>query len=104
MTAWNWTCRLPFVEGNLSHDRQGAGLRFRPAARLRRARRHLRARLRRARPPRHQGRHQPPQDRRQMRLVPGRCDLTVNLYDWYVCIRANRVEQVWPITARGAIC
>jgi D-serine deaminase-like pyridoxal phosphate-dependent protein len=30
-------------------------------------------------------------------------DPTVNLYDWYVCIRNNRVEQVWPITARGAV-
>ena len=35
------------------------------AARLRRARRHLRARLRRARPPRHLGRHQPSPNRRQ---------------------------------------
>ena len=38
---------------------------LRPAARLRRARRHLRARLRRARPPRHLRRHQPPRARRQ---------------------------------------
>ena len=39
----------------------------------------------------------------KLRLVPGHCDPTVNLYDWYVAIRANRVEQLWPITARGAI-
>jgi D-serine deaminase-like pyridoxal phosphate-dependent protein len=39
----------------------------------------------------------------KIRLVPGHCDPTVNLYDWYVCIRNNRVEQLWPITARGAI-
>jgi 3-hydroxy-D-aspartate aldolase len=38
----------------------------------------------------------------KIRLVPGHCDPTVNLYDWYVCIRGNRVEAVWPITARGA--
>jgi D-serine deaminase-like pyridoxal phosphate-dependent protein len=38
-----------------------------------------------------------------IRLVPGYCDPTVNLYDWYVCIRNNRVEQRWPITARGAV-
>jgi hypothetical protein len=44
---------------------QGVRVRPRPAARLRRARRHLRARLRRARPPRHLGRHQPPRPRRQ---------------------------------------
>jgi D-serine deaminase-like pyridoxal phosphate-dependent protein len=23
----------------------------------------------------------------KIRLVPGHCDPTVNLYDWYVCIR-----------------
>lgn len=36
-------------------------------------------------------------------LVPGHCDPTVNLYDWYVCVRAGRVEALWPITARGAV-
>ena len=36
-------------------------------------------------------------------LVPGHCDPTVNLYDWYVAIRGDRVEAVWPITARGAV-
>jgi 3-hydroxy-D-aspartate aldolase len=25
----------------------------------------------------------------KIRLVPGRCDPTVNLYDWYVCVRGN---------------
>src|SRR4051794_18926024 len=39
----------------------------------------------------------------KIRLVPGHCDPTVNLYDWYVGIRGNRVEQLWPITARGAV-
>ena len=39
----------------------------------------------------------------KIRLVPGHCDPTVNLYDWYVGIRANRVQQLWPITARGAV-
>src|SRR5467141_812061 len=38
----------------------------------------------------------------KIRLIPGHCDPTVNLYDWYVCIRGGRVEQLWPITARGA--
>ena len=36
-------------------------------------------------------------------LVPGHCDPTVNLYDWYVAVRAGRVEALWPITARGAL-
>ncbi|HEV2300697.1 MAG TPA: DSD1 family PLP-dependent enzyme [Stellaceae bacterium] len=39
----------------------------------------------------------------KLRLVPGHCDPTVNLYDWYVCVRGDRVEAVWPITARGAV-
>ncbi len=39
----------------------------------------------------------------KVRLVPGHCDPTVNLYDWYVAIRGERVEAVWPITARGAV-
>jgi 3-hydroxy-D-aspartate aldolase len=41
--------------------------------------------------------------RDKISLVPGHCDPTVNLYDWYVCIRGGRVEQLWPITARGAV-
>jgi 3-hydroxy-D-aspartate aldolase len=36
-------------------------------------------------------------------LVPGHCDPTVNLYDWYVCARNGIVEALWPITARGAL-
>ena len=36
-------------------------------------------------------------------LVPGHCDPTVNLYDWYVCVRGGRVEALWPIDARGAL-
>jgi 3-hydroxy-D-aspartate aldolase len=36
-------------------------------------------------------------------LVPGHCDPTVNLYDWFVCVRAGVVEALWPITARGAL-
>ncbi|MCP5152119.1 MAG: DSD1 family PLP-dependent enzyme [Chromatiales bacterium] len=38
----------------------------------------------------------------KIRLVPGHCDPTVNLYDWYVGIRNGRVESLWPIAARGA--
>src|ERR1700741_1486285 len=39
----------------------------------------------------------------KIRLIPGHCDPTVNLYDWYVAIRDNRVEQLWPITAGGPV-
>jgi len=35
-------------------------------------------------------------------LIPGHCDPTVNLHDWYVGIRNGRVEALWPIIARGA--
>jgi len=36
-------------------------------------------------------------------LVPGHCDPTINLHDWYVCMRGGKVEALWPITARGAL-
>jgi D-serine deaminase-like pyridoxal phosphate-dependent protein len=39
----------------------------------------------------------------KIRLVPGHCDPTVNLHDWFVCYRGERVESLWPITARGAL-
>lgn len=38
----------------------------------------------------------------KLRLIPGHCDPTVNLNDWYVGYRGDRVEALWPITARGA--
>ena len=39
----------------------------------------------------------------KLRLIPGHCDPTVNLYDEFVCVRGGRVEALWPITARGAV-
>jgi D-serine deaminase-like pyridoxal phosphate-dependent protein len=39
----------------------------------------------------------------KLRLIPGHCDPTVNLYDGYVCVRDGRVEALWPIAARGAL-
>jgi len=39
----------------------------------------------------------------KLMLVPGHCDPTVNLHDWYVCVRGGVVEALWPITARGAL-
>ncbi len=38
----------------------------------------------------------------QVWLIPGHCDPTVNLHDWYVGVRNGRVEALWPIAARGA--
>jgi D-serine deaminase-like pyridoxal phosphate-dependent protein len=39
----------------------------------------------------------------KIKLIPGHCDPTVNLYDCYVGIRNGRVEALWPIAARGAV-
>jgi D-serine deaminase-like pyridoxal phosphate-dependent protein len=39
----------------------------------------------------------------KIRLIPGHCDPTVNLHDWYVCIRNDVVEDIWPVAARGAV-
>lgn len=39
----------------------------------------------------------------KVRLTPGHCDPTVNLYDWYVGIRRQRVECIWPVAGRGAL-
>jgi len=39
----------------------------------------------------------------QVWLVPGHCDPTCNLHDRYVGIRAGRVEEIWPVTARGRL-
>jgi D-serine deaminase-like pyridoxal phosphate-dependent protein len=39
----------------------------------------------------------------KLKLIPGHCDPTVNLHDWYVAVRNGVVEAVWPITARGAL-
>jgi 3-hydroxy-D-aspartate aldolase len=37
----------------------------------------------------------------KLKLVPGHCDPTCNLHDWYVGVRNGRVEVVWPVSARG---
>jgi D-serine deaminase-like pyridoxal phosphate-dependent protein len=39
----------------------------------------------------------------KLRLVPSHCDPTVAMYDWYVGMRGDRVECVWPVAARGAL-
>ena len=39
----------------------------------------------------------------RIRLVPGHCDPTVNLYDWIVGVRGPTVECVWSVAARGAL-
>jgi 3-hydroxy-D-aspartate aldolase len=54
-----------------------------------------------------EGSNRPPALGEKVLLVPGHCDPTVNLHDWYVCIRGMgtpeaHVEDIWPVAARGA--
>jgi len=37
----------------------------------------------------------------KLKLVPGHCDPTCNVHDWYVGVRNGKVEVVWPVSARG---
>ena len=37
----------------------------------------------------------------KLKLIPGHCDPTCNVYDWYVGVRNGKVECLWPVTARG---
>ncbi|SFD82656.1 3-hydroxy-D-aspartate aldolase BhcC [Roseivivax sediminis] len=37
----------------------------------------------------------------KLRLVPGHCDPTANVHDWYVGVRGGKVETIWPVSARG---
>ncbi|MEL6620369.1 MAG: 3-hydroxy-D-aspartate aldolase BhcC, partial [Pseudomonadota bacterium] len=37
----------------------------------------------------------------KLKLVPGHCDPTANVHDWYVGVRGGKVETVWPVSARG---
>ena len=37
----------------------------------------------------------------KLKLVPGHCDPTCNVHDWYVGVRGGTVETLWPVSARG---
>ena len=37
----------------------------------------------------------------KLKLVPGHCDPTCNVHDWYVGVRNGKVETIWPVSARG---
>ena len=39
----------------------------------------------------------------KLKLIPGHCDPTVNLYDWLIAVRGGVVEDIWPVGARGAL-
>ena len=34
-------------------------------------------------------------------LIPGHCDPTCNLHDWYVVVKNSKVIDLWPVSARG---
>lgn len=38
----------------------------------------------------------------KLRLIPGHCDPTVNMYDWIVGVRKGVVQEVWRVAGRGA--
>ena len=37
----------------------------------------------------------------KIRLIPGHCDPTCNLHDWYVVVKDTKVIDLWPVSARG---
>ncbi len=37
----------------------------------------------------------------KLKLVPGHCDPTCNVHDYYVGVRNGKVEKLWPVSARG---
>lgn len=39
----------------------------------------------------------------RLKLVPGHCDPTCNVHDWYVGVRNGKVETLWPVSARGKV-
>ncbi len=40
---------------------------------------------------------------RKIEFVTPHCDPTVNLHDFYHCVRGNRLVDIWPIDARGTL-
>ena len=37
----------------------------------------------------------------KLMLIPGHCDPTCNLHDWYVILENGKVVDIWPVSARG---
>ena len=37
----------------------------------------------------------------KIRLIPGHCDPTCNLHNWYVVVNDSKVIDLWPVSARG---
>ena len=39
----------------------------------------------------------------KVELVTPHCDPTVNLHDFYHCMRGNTLVDIWPVDARGSL-
>jgi 3-hydroxy-D-aspartate aldolase len=39
----------------------------------------------------------------KIELVTPHCDPTINLHDFYHCVRGNRLVDIWPVDARGSL-
>ena len=39
----------------------------------------------------------------KVELVTPHCDPTINLHDYYHCVRGNKLVDIWPIDARGSL-
>jgi D-serine deaminase-like pyridoxal phosphate-dependent protein len=39
----------------------------------------------------------------KVELVTPHCDPTINLHDFYHCVRGNRLVDIWPVDARGSL-
>ena len=39
----------------------------------------------------------------RLRLIPGHCDPTVNLHEWMIAVRGDKVAEIWPVDGRGAL-
>lgn len=44
--------------------------------------------------------HLPPVGSR-IAIIPAHCDPTVNLHDYYHCVRGDQLVDIWPVDARG---
>jgi D-serine deaminase-like pyridoxal phosphate-dependent protein len=39
----------------------------------------------------------------KVELVTPHCDPTINLHDYYHCVRGSKLVDIWPIDARGSL-
>jgi 3-hydroxy-D-aspartate aldolase len=39
----------------------------------------------------------------KVELVTPHCDPTINMHDYYHCVRGNKLVDIWPIDARGSL-